>query len=262
MKYYIIKLGGSVITGKGDEPSFNEENTFRLARELSPYHSHCILVHGTGNFGKPPALKYGYYQNGILEKENKLVALKIRNSLRSLNHLFIDTLISAGIPAFPLEIFPFFLDGKGQMDFRKLRKRLNVLCRNEIVPVMYGDLIPTQKDGFRVVSSDLITWSLSRMLYPETVIFLSNVDGVYLSEPEGHNPNGFYLTDRLNHRNFGRLYQMGSDDKDVSGGMRRKAEIALQISRYSKTCFIGNGYEVDIIGQVLRGCAVKGTYVG
>ncbi len=262
MKYHIIKLGGSVITGKKHMPSFNQENTTRIAKELFLCYPNCILVHGTGNFGKPPAIQYGYYQSGIIDKKNYLVALKIKNSLRQLNQLVIDTLITCGIPAIPLDIYSFYDEAEDEIDFKKSKNKLLGLLKNKILPVLYGDLISMADGRFRVISSDHITWMLSRIFHPETVIFLSDVDGVYLARSERLPQNCYYLTDRLDQKNIHMFYQMDSDEKDVSGGMKRKVETALEISKYCDTCFIGSGYEDDIIGRVLEGENVKGTYVG
>ena len=56
---HILKVGGSVLTGNGSKPSIDLKNTLRLCKELEPFYKTCLLVHGTGNYGKPPAIKYG-----------------------------------------------------------------------------------------------------------------------------------------------------------------------------------------------------------
>jgi len=85
MEKHIIKFGGSIITNTSTESKFNKKNTLRLAKEIYPYYKGCILIHGTGHVGKPPAIKYGYVESGIVQKNQQLIALHIKNSLRELN---------------------------------------------------------------------------------------------------------------------------------------------------------------------------------
>ena len=94
MKINIIKFGGSIISESNSGTHFNFKNTERLAQELSPFYKGSVLVHGTGHVGKPPAIKYGYVKNGIIAKEDKLLALEIKSSIRRLNQLVVDTLLS------------------------------------------------------------------------------------------------------------------------------------------------------------------------
>ena len=59
---FVIKLGGSVITDKSMQNTFNEEVTFRLVSEIKDSQKQVIVVHGAGSFGHILAKKYDLHK--------------------------------------------------------------------------------------------------------------------------------------------------------------------------------------------------------
>ena len=258
---HIIKLGGSVLTGRSKIPSFDKTNTIRIIEELSPYYDRCVFVHGTGSYGKPPAIKYGYYKSGIIAKKNSLIALKIKQSLRQLNQRVLNLFLTRDIPAATFEINSFYDSQKLIIDDNKLKDFLFDLSNHEILPIFYGDLVSMYNGDYKVISSDEIVYALAKTIQPDSVLFLSNIDGVYLEKSESKNGAGLYLANELNSKNIHQLHQNLGDRKDVSGGMIKKATISMEISKYCNNCLIGNGYTPGILSDFLKGKKVNGTYV-
>ena len=126
-----------------------------------------------------------------------------------------------------------------------------------MVPIFSGDIIPLPDGNFRVLSSDEITLLLSKIIKPASVIFLTNVDGVYFQTRR----NEIILTEVLDKSNFHLIWKEENDKLDVSGGMRKKAETAIKISKYCERCCIGNGRRANILSSFLKGAKVKGTYI-
>lgn len=261
MKKHIIKLGGSIITDTTSKDYFNKKNTLRLAKELYPFYKGCILIHGTGQVGKPPAIKYGYVDTGVIQKNKHLIALNIKNSLRQLNQCVVQTLLSASIPAIPFDILHFYDNTKNHLNYKVLEDILIKMLKNDLVPVFYGDLLPISDGSFKVFSSDLITLILAKRLKPENVIFLSNVNGVYSEHTKPNNEVNSNIIPVLNPKNIDIVQKSINDNQDVSGGMRKKAELALKISRYCKKCFIGSGFNESILSNFFKGKDVIGTFV-
>jgi isopentenyl phosphate kinase len=261
MKYQIIKIGGSVITGKDEEVFYNKKNTKRIADEIYSHNPGCILIHGTGNFGKPPAIEYGYYESGMIKKENRLIALKIKDSLRQLNQLVVSTLLSSNVPVLPIDILHFYTVPDKEIQLSSLSLMIKEVVSRGIVPVFNGDIMPLANGNFKVLSSDIIALILAKTLYPDSVIFLSDVDGVYLQSHYDKKNNNKVLAKTLNSNNIHLMYKNEDDLLDVSGGMREKARIALEISKYCSRCFIGNGYANNVLSDFLNGRKIIGTYV-
>jgi isopentenyl phosphate kinase len=261
MKINIIKFGGSVISDNFSENHFNHRNIERLAKEFYPFYEGSILIHGTGHVGKPPAIKYGYATNGIISKEYKLIALEIKSRIRQLNQDIVNTLISASIPAIPLDILHYYTDPVELYDIRMPGMTIQDLLKNGLVPIFYGDLLPKPDGSFKVISSDYLTFILAKSLKPENVIFLSNVKGIYHDKGATKNDADQEIINELTPDKMASIRWSDDDITDVSGGMRRKAELALEISGFCNKCFIGSGYAENILGKVLNGEVVEGIFV-
>ena len=135
MKSNIIKLGGSVISESESESHFNAGNTERLAKELYPFQKGLILIHGTGHVGKPPAIKYGYVKNGIISKEDRLIALMIKSKIQQLNQDVVNTFLSCSIPAIPVNILHFYNESDEQFIIGFIETVITELVMNGMVPV-------------------------------------------------------------------------------------------------------------------------------
>ena len=247
-----------MLTGPGNDPVVNIPNTKRLSSELKPYCQNSLLVHGTGNFGKPPARKYGYYHTGIIPSSLRSEALEIKQSLKDLNQQVIDILDSENVASRGIDIEEYYDSENLTMIRAKLQEIVSVSTISKVLPVFFGDLVELADGSFKVISSDQIVLSLAKLIRPKSVIFLTSVDGVLLR----NDVNGkIYVAERLNTLNLPRLYADLNDDRDVSGGMTEKVKVALEISEYCKFCFIGNGFYQKLLSDILDSKKVKGTFV-
>jgi isopentenyl phosphate kinase len=261
MKINIIKFGGSIISDNDSDSHFNLRNSMRLAKEFYPFFKGSIIIHGTGYVGKPPAIKYGYVKNGIIHKKDKLIALAIKSKIRQLNQELVNTFLSSSIPAIPIDILPFYTESEELYNMGKFEMTISDLLKNGIVPVFYGDLLPSPDGSYKVFSSDLLTFLLAKTLKPDNVIFLTNVDGVYPDITKFVDDNCKEIIRELTPDTLASIKWSDKVIADVSGSMRRKVELAIEISQICNKCFIGSGYAENIIGKVLNGEPVMGTFV-
>lgn len=259
MKINIIKFGGSVITRPSSDKFYNHDNTFRLACELYPFYNNCIIIHGTGSVGKPPSVQHGYVKTGVLRKEDRLIALGIRNTIKNLNQLVVQTLISASIPAVSFDMINYFNGLHRGMINNGMVHAIKDILEKGMVPVLHGDFLPRRDGSFKVISSDLIVSELASNLNPEKVLFLTNTEGVYSRQPVNTGARDETVVPVLNSESVKQLHFYQEDRHDVSGGMRKKVELALDISNNCRYCFIGSGYKEGIIANYMKGRKVKGT---
>ena len=261
MKYHLIKLGGSIITDPALKDFFNKKNTSRLAQELFPFHRGCIIIHGTGHIGKPPAIKYHYLESGIIDKKDHLIALGIKHSIRQLNEKVVAELLKTNIPAIPMDILHFSGISASIKNNALLKDKIRQLVANGLVPVFSGDLLPQADGTFKVISSDLITLLIAKIIKPENVIFLTDVDGVIAEKTGIDNQSGYEILPYLTTESRNKMQRFENDRNDVSGGMRMKVETALDISNYCIRCFIGNGFTRHLISDFFNNNPIKGTIV-
>ena len=261
MQISIIKLGGSIITDPHEEDYFDEKNTFRLAQELQRYSGRCIIVHGTGYVGKPPAVQYGYVETGLLKNDYASIAMSIKDSLQKLNGQVVRTFLSASVPVTPVDIGSYYDEFSGSSFKDEFRQTIVEILGNGMVPIFHGDLLPLRDGSFKVISSDFIVLILTRILHPENVVFLCDVPGIYSKKSESGSYGFSSILPLLTPENIKLMEILGNDRADVSGGMHKKAEIALEISKYCRRCFIGSGYQEHLLYDFFEMRHVPGTIV-
>jgi isopentenyl phosphate kinase len=135
------------------------------------------------------------------------------------------------------------------------------LIKNGLVPVFYGDLLPVLDGSYKVISSDFLTFLLSKALKPENVIFLTNVKGIFPDKEAMENNADQEIIKELTQDKMAKIRWSDNEDSDVSGGMRKKAELALEISDFCNSCFIGSGFTENVLSKIFNGESVEGTFV-
>lgn len=106
--------------------------------------------------------------------------------------------------------------------------------KNNLVPVVFGDVVVDLKKGCTILSTEKIFSHLTKNLKPEKIILMSRVEGVYDLKKR--------IIPEINKYNFPEIkkFLKGAEKIDVTGGMLHKVMEAIEIAK--------NGIEVNIIG--------------
>jgi glutamate 5-kinase len=244
-----IKAGGSVITREGEKPVFDRASARRLAAALSRLKEPCLLVHGTGSFGKPPARRYGYL-SGAIPAGKPVPVPAIRAGLARLHGLLLSELARAGVRA---------LSCPGREYFRLFRGRpllcrkteLRRLLRSGRVPVVNSDIFDSPA-GLQVVSSDALLAAACEALKPRLAVFLTGADGLLNAAGEP--------VPAVSARKLAAIRRgMPEPAGDVSGGMKGKLAEVIRIAAGGSDVLLANGKRPEIILE--PGIPGKGTYV-
>lgn len=243
----IIKLGGSIITNKEGKFRFRKEAADRLAQEIKEAlekekGKKLIIIHGGGSFGHAAAKEFGI--------EDALGAAKVKKAMHELNLFVLEALISAGLPAITFQPSMVFEAERGKIkkaNLNYIKAALNANC----VPVLYGDAF-INKHGFSIVSGDEMAYFLGKALKAQNVFFAANVDGVFDEKRK--------VIKEINWKNYKKTLNFIKDnEKDVTGGMRKKVEAMLKISRLGINVAIVNGSRKNELKKALSGEKVRGT---
>lgn len=133
-------------------------------------------------------------QSSSLERRRIMKGLaETRLSVQKLNRLVVSSLIKHGINA--VGISPcFFIPGMqahggsetDESTFRTTSSLLTVIkdsLQAGIVPVLHGDACLYGKDNAGILSGDILTEIIGKDSWVTNVIFLTDVDGVFTSDP-------------------------------------------------------------------------------
>ncbi len=242
----IIKLGGSIITDKSTPYRIEEERLRRIAREIGEVFgdSRLIIIHGVGSFGHPPVKKYKLYRGfqgpedlpHLAETQSIVFELRIK-LVKALQEEGVNAMLilpSSQIVAEGMKITEFFTEP------------IEGFLEMGMVPVIGGDMVYDRKMGFSVCSGDVLAVYLAKKLRATRLIFATDVDGIYTSDPK-ENPDAELIREiRLS--SMDNVELSGSKHVDVTAGMAGKME---SVKNYAEV--VEGGTEVVFLSMLEYG---------
>ena len=252
----VLKLGGSAITFK-DRPLEADETTIkRLAGEIAASGvCKLIIVHGGGSFGHPLAHRYGIHE-GLKGNWQLRGLAETHLAMEELNRLVVGALVAEGLPAVPLPPISCFTTRRGRIS-KAFLEPLRALLALGAVPVLYGDVVLDEAQGFAILSGDQITAYLALTLGASRVVLALCVDGVFTKDPLKH-PDA-RLVERLRPEDLSALEAGGSAALDVTGGMGEKLREMAPVASAGVPVLLVNARVPGNVLKVLRGEKVRGT---
>ena len=250
----LIKLGGSVITDKSQYKKFNKEQTARLCREIAESGRSVMIVHGAGSYGHVLAKRYAI-QNGLVDFAQVSPAAIVHHDAMELGLLVTSELMAVGIPAASLSPGSCFVMDEGRLvvnDDEVIRRMSHV----GIMPVTHGDVVMDRQKGFAIVSGDELMEVMARIFKPERIVFVSDIDGLYDSNPK-ENPEARMIPEVTQEILDG--VSSDEDVDDVTGGVRNKMEAMLRMCSPDRDCVLVNGTVPGRLLSLLRGEEVTCT---
>lgn len=253
----IIKLGGSVITYKDSQtPRARDSVIKRLAREVGEVLNKdykLVIVHGAGSFGHPLAKKHQLHKGMRTDEQKAGYSQTVANMLE-LNRIIVRELIENGVRAVSLPPHAFTMQSAGKFkgfDCAVIEGYL----RLGFVPVLFGDGVLDAKWGCSILSGDVIVPYLAKKLKTRRVVFLSDVDGIFESDPKVNKKAK--RIEEITNRNLKQVLRIlgnsaGRGNRaDVTGEMRGKVlSIKEQLSGV-EVCITNGLRKGRLIGVVL-----------
>ncbi|UCG95839.1 MAG: isopentenyl phosphate kinase family protein [archaeon] len=250
----ILKLGGSVITEKGRLATAKKDVIERLAREIASARKEkefqLVLVNGVGSFGHIPVKEYGL-KNGMKDRKTRKGFAKVHKYVEDLNRIIWDSLEREGLIAVPVHPLSFIL----QDDWKIVKFETDVIegfLKQNVIPMLYGDMVLDLKQGCSIISGDDIVPYLSQKLDVDRIIMGTNTDGIFDKDPNLF-PDARPIPE-ISNENYKKVLDgiSGSTETDVTGGMKEK--VRKLIERTGGTiCVIYNAEKEGLTKKALLG---------
>jgi isopentenyl phosphate kinase len=225
-----LKLGGSLITDKALPHTPRLEILARLAGEITRARRdlpglRILFGHGSGSYGHVPAKKYGT-RLGVKTQEAWIGFAEVWREAAALNHLVLDALAEAGLPALAFSPLASVVASAGQVASWNLEPLKHAL-RQGLLPVIYGDVIFDCQLGGTILSTEDLFTHLARQLKPRRILLAGLETGVWSDFPT--------CTRLLSHISWSNWPEVqstlqGSAATDVTGGMLSKVQISLDLA--------------------------------
>ena len=263
MKVCLIKLGGSLITDKAKPDTLRPDIILQVIQEIKDIihlrkDLRLVLFNGNGSIGHPIAKKYKIPQG--FDGTNALGFCLLQKTTAHLNQIIVNTLLECNVAAISFQ--PSTLFWSENLKYHHLN--LNVfeqMIDQKIVPVLYGDGIIDQNQGFNIISSDhllaiIAKYFVNKQRYIlEKVVNLGDYDGVLNDQGE--------LIEEINHLNYDVLKHCIKQSKhvDISGGMANKIQVLLELARLGHESWIINGGKKNNLANLILNGRSVGTKI-
>ena len=168
----VLKLGGSVVTEKGDPETVDRAALERAADALAG-RGNIVVVHGGGSFGHHHAAKYGV---STTEGTGDPAAIRaIHGAMRRLNAAVVEALAEAAVPALPVHPMSA-ADRDENGDLTLPTGQVETMLEEGFVPVLHGDGVVHTGKGATVLSGDELVAVLAEALGADRVGVCSAVE--------------------------------------------------------------------------------------
>ena len=224
----VLKLGGSVITEKGDRETLDGRALDELADAIADAagtgdataseRADLAVVHGAGSFGHHYADEHGAgVESGVRDAR---AVMDIHGAMKTLDAFVLSRLHERGVPALP--VHPLSVGHRDETGELALPLgQAATMLEEGFVPVLHGDGVVHAGEGVTILSGDEVVVRLAADLDADRVGMVSTVPGVLDADgdviPEIRSFDA--AADALG----------GSDATDVTGGMAGKVRALLEL---------------------------------
>jgi isopentenyl phosphate kinase len=252
MDLAVVKLDGSLFTaGSAARPEVRVGPLYALAESVRGCGS-LVLVHGSGSFGKTPAVTHGWLQERLArESVGVLTGACVR--LEELHRQVVAALRAAGVPAFSVQAAHAFAWAGGvTLHGRDMLRRM--LARG-LVPVVASGFVPDLEDGgFAVAPGDAMAAHIAIALRARRLVFATRAHGACqrCTQPDASHEGVITEHDAA-------LDLVSLSRDGVSGGLRGTLEQGFAAARHGITTLVVDGSEPRNVAAALRGAPFVGT---
>ena len=214
----VLKLGGSVVTRKGEREVVDDESLDRAADAVADAPGDLVVVHGGGSFGHPAAEAHGLSRTE--GTHDAAAALDVHDAMGLLSDAVVSRLQDRGVDALPVHpLSAAVRDATGHLDLSV--GPIVAMLSEGFVPVLHGDVVVHAGEGVTIVSGDELVVELAQAIDAERVGLCSAVPGVL----DVHGD----VVDRIRAYDDVADALGGSDSTDVTGGMAAKVRTLLDL---------------------------------
>lgn len=242
-----VKLGGSLISRMIDGSAvLLEERLAELCAQL-PHDRPVFVAHGTGSFGKPAAIEFGYLDCMLSDDMGRVVS-HVNQLLLELELAVYRQLELYGLNPFRISLLEW-----SRAPNTEMTRQLELLIMRGHTPVVGGGFVVTDT-GYEVLSSDDIVVGAALALQASTVVFAVNAPGVYDDTTPNHR-----IHESINVTDLVRLSGITDMADDCTGGIAAKLHAAARAASAGIKTLIVDGRSPQNLGEALAGRPFQGT---
>ena len=251
-KFDIIKIGGSVITDKLSYKKLNYDTLSSISKVIAKWGQKCIIVHGAGSFGHIIADKHSI-TSGFSESSQLDGIVQIRLDMIDLTKKVVEALHTNKLHAISFQTSSIVYSQRNEAELSHFVKPIQKALDLGLLPVLSGDLIFKEENGFSIYSGDALVDLLVQCFDIKNVYFISDVDGLFIRDI---NTKQMELVEEIDSKELNTIELSDFFDKktiDVTGTMKGKISVIKSISQHVERVVLINGFHPERISLILSG---------
>ncbi|MCL5262230.1 MAG: isopentenyl phosphate kinase [Candidatus Marsarchaeota archaeon] len=263
-RLYLLKIGGSLIAGQKNPNEIHKREIKRILTEIDAARRlvgfDLIIGHGSAAPGHVPSQKYGV-SAGFTDERARYGSVLTERACSRLNDVVVQTALDIGMPVFSFSPHSFSTTISSVISNIYIEP-VEIALRNGMAPIIYGDVLMDYVQGFSDISTEKLLAAFARRLHPEKVIFCTDVDGVFDSNPKLEKSAKFIHA--VNRRTIKEVISRAGPSLkiDVTGGMKTKVSLLYDaVKGTTAKGYILNGTVRGAIYRFLTGKRTKHTVV-
>lgn len=247
----VVKWGGGLITHKDQLCTVNKDVIDSLAEVCSKSSKKLVIVHGAGSFGHMKAKEYRLAEGRIEGLDQDPIVEEVRSDMLQLNKFVVDALKSRGLD---VKSYPphEWATGTGP-DFS------GDLPLYDGITIVYGDVVPDEKNEFGILSGDdlMLRYSIELADVERAIFAIGGVDGLLRVPPSKAGPE-----DLIDVWHPEIKFEGEHESKiDVTGGIGLKATRGAMIAKHDVDVLFVNGEKFHRLADAIEGKPVIGTKI-
>lgn len=247
----IIKLGGAVITDKTKYKKINLLKLREICQQIGKWGNPCIIVHGAGSFGHIKAKEYEI-TSGFKTSSQIQGLMQIRKDMHELSSIVVEELIKANLKAMNFQTSSLIYLENEDMQYEYFLNPIHKAVQLGIIPVLSGDIVFAKDDDFNIISGDVIIDILTNNFQVNRVIFITDVDGLMIINPETNQKECLINAAVEDLKSLSFASDISEETIDVTGSMEGKVESILSILKSVNEIIIVNGQKNKRVLDVLK----------
>ena len=117
-----------------------------------------------------------------MDIDPRITLTMCQNSTRKLNTILVNYLVSHGLKVVGIQTSAVIVeDSSGYVVFTK---PVESALKHNLIPVLYGECIYSEKNVYKIMSTEEIFRLLSRHFTPKHIVLLTDVHGVFTCDPK------------------------------------------------------------------------------
>lgn len=251
-KRIVIKVGTNVITR--EDGMLNEQIIKQLALQIAEIkkNGYDVIIVSSGAMAAGRTFAPPYCN------PNKVIHRQLLAAIGQVELIHTWSLVFEDYGSICAQVLATKEDFRSRRHYLNMKNCFEALLQDKVIPIVNeNDVVSVSEIMF--TDNDELAGMIASMLDAESLILLTNVDGLFDGDPK--NPASKIIQEIDPQKTNFEDYVQKTKSEFGLGGMLTKSRIAKTLSSIGTTTYIANGKQENVITDILKGEKIGTKFV-